>query len=358
MFDIQRKIHQLLAALRSMGAGLESEIHNDASPFLVMLIPMLIGLITMLDGIAESLDDYRIRTEGKIDQLNEVLESVKSHRDTIEEDLIRTRNELQVAKDSSFARSAVHRTKILQEGLSPRAKFLACLPRTSGTSSKIHAIKAAREDSGCGLVEAKNAVESFLSSVEFSVYCEKVTDWLLTRFTPVVPKNLPDSQLEVLADTWARGMINPLVTRPNYLETPPGAVKTIDHLMDVLSQLRERSPLKGETRLVLCRAGAAMDNVDIEGAFLEYDDKDGSGQVELFGTWPGDLTENGNISLKVNNDAKQDFLLTFERPGHVEINVSKGKVMAHVYEGATHNSEQHPIFVYDGASGGNINIES
>ena len=55
------------------------------------------------------------------------------------------------------------------------------------------------------------------------------------------------------------------------------------------------------------------------------------------------------IRLEVVDDEAQHFVIVFERPGRVEVCVTRGgNVVAHVYEGARDHPEQEPLGGYDG----------
>lgn len=57
------------------------------------------------------------------------------------------------------------------------------------------------------------------------------------------------------------------------------------------------------------------------------------------------------IKLKVNkkNADRQHFMVSFDRPGRIEVSVTKsGRVIAHVYEGAEVSMEQEPLGAFDG----------
>jgi len=86
--------------------------------------------------------------------------------------------------------------------ISDRVKFVACGVGSAG-SSKIHAIKVAREEKGLSLADAKNAVESFLGSTEFGDYNRRVHDWLAARTRPK-----PD-QVEEYATNWSKWLRDP-----------------------------------------------------------------------------------------------------------------------------------------------------
>ena len=60
------------------------------------------------------------------------------------------------------------------------------------------------------------------------------------------------------------------------------------------------------------------------------------------------------IKLSVLNDRAQHFLVTFNRPGRIEVTMVDGAIVAHVYEGAAIDAEQDPLGAYDG-TGANRN---
>jgi ribosomal protein L7/L12 len=280
------KIRQLLSVVEALTVQAEEEAKKSSSMsssvFILLLHPLLLGLRSILDDLDMELEQYITNTDGKVEQLYEVRDSLNQRLTTTEEELKRTKLELQTVKDAVAVTNHSFYMQPLrsQGGLSHRTKFVAALGK------KIHAIKCMREETGAGLADAKHAIELFCASSLFGEYSVRVVAWCGDHMaTPV--KNIPDIQVENLAMMWAREMGNSLVEKPNFLETP-GKVRTIDHLMDVLSQMRERSPLKGETCIILCRAGAATDLVDIDGVTLEYDANDGTGQIEIFGTWEDD----------------------------------------------------------------------
>ena len=53
------------------------------------------------------------------------------------------------------------------------------------------------------------------------------------------------------------------------------------------------------------------------------------------------------IKMEVINDENQHFILTFDRPGRVEVSVVDGKVIAHVYDGAVIDESQEPLGGFD-----------
>lgn len=68
----------------------------------------------------------------------------------------------------------------------------------------------------------------------------------------------------------------------------------------------------------------------------------------------------GKITLEVfepKNGEQDHFLLSFDRPGRVEVSVSAtGKVLAHVYDGAEIDMEQDVLFAYDANEGDNESL--
>ena len=54
------------------------------------------------------------------------------------------------------------------------------------------------------------------------------------------------------------------------------------------------------------------------------------------------------IRLRVIDNTTHHFSLTFGRPGRTEVSVIIGMPIVHVYEGAEVDTEQDPLFCYDG----------
>ena len=65
------------------------------------------------------------------------------------------------------------------------------------------------------------------------------------------------------------------------------------------------------------------------------------------------LNLTGKIALEVVREDADHFVLTFDRPGRVEVSLLGGRVVAHVYEGAEVDQEQDVLFAYDGTFPGN-----
>lgn len=76
-----------------------------------------------------------------------------------------------------------------------------------------------------------------------------------------------------------------------------------------------------------------------------------------FGLNNDTITHKPKIKLDVINDDKQHFLVTFERPGRMELSVHAGTVVAHVYDGTEIDPEQEPLFAFDGFLTINNNCE-
>lgn len=63
----------------------------------------------------------------------------------------------------------------------------------------------------------------------------------------------------------------------------------------------------------------------------------------------------GKVRLTVVNADADHFVVSFDRPGRIEVSLFqtpdgvRPEIIAHVYEGAEVDPEQSPLFVYDGS---------
>lgn len=55
--------------------------------------------------------------------------------------------------------------------------------------------------------------------------------------------------------------------------------------------------------------------------------------------------------IKITEVADDHIIVQFARPGRIEITANKGRLIAHVYEGATIIHDQQPLITYDSSIG-------
>lgn len=58
------------------------------------------------------------------------------------------------------------------------------------------------------------------------------------------------------------------------------------------------------------------------------------------------------IKMKVVDMKREHFVVFFDKPGRIEVNLLSGHIMAEVYSGVRENLEQQPLLSFDGFDGG------